>query len=53
MHWLCKVFSHVTLEIFYLVILSCPVTVTQRDWDRGRFDWDRGRLMSPLIAKNV
>ena len=37
MHWLCKVFSHVTLEIFYLEILSCPVTVPQRDWDRGRF----------------
>ena len=37
MHWLCMVFSHVALEIFYLVMLSCPVTVPQRDWDRGRF----------------
>ncbi len=35
-HWLCMIFSHVALGIFYLLILSCSVTVPLRSWDRGR-----------------
>jgi hypothetical protein len=33
----CLVFSHVSLGIFYLVLLSRLVTVPLRGWDRGTF----------------
>jgi hypothetical protein len=35
--WPCLVFSHVSLGIFYLILLSGSVTVPLRGWDRGTF----------------